>query len=68
MEFIRFPSKESSRKAMRVFLTGPDDVYMTFREEWPEGTCLTNTSTVRALQALGVDFEWLTKDLDFGKL
>jgi hypothetical protein len=63
MEIIRFETKENLVKAMGVFRNGPSDVYFTFRGDWPDEMCITNTSTVRALQALGVEFTWLTEHL-----
>jgi len=65
MEFIRFRTKEDLRKAMGIFrhVTSPD-ITFTFRKDWPDDTCVTNTATVRALQALGYSFEWLTEHLE----
>lgn len=65
MEIIRFPTKEHLREAMGVFWeVASPDIYFTFRKEWPEGTCVTNTATVRALQSLGFSFEWLTEKVE----
>jgi hypothetical protein len=65
MELIRFRTKDDLRKAMSVFrhFTSPE-ITFTFRDDWPDDTCVTNTATVRALQALGCPFEWLTEHLE----
>jgi hypothetical protein len=62
MEFVRFKTPEDRRKALGIFRdVTSSDIYFTFREDFPERTCITNTATVRALIQHGVDFEWLTE-------
>ena len=64
LEFIRFRTPEDLRKALGIFREVQSaDVYFTFREEFPPDTCVTNTATVRALQAHGLAFEWLTENI-----
>src|SRR5947209_2077015 len=64
MEVIRFETRENLVKAMGVFRqVASSDIHFTFRGDWPEDMCVTNTATVRALQALGVKFNWLTEHL-----
>jgi hypothetical protein len=61
MEIIHFRTKQDLRQAMGLFReVSSSDIFFTFRKDWPDGTCVTNTATVRALQALGLPFEWLT--------
>jgi hypothetical protein len=64
MEFIRFKTREDSRKAMGIFLKDTSgNIYFSFRADFPENTCVTNTATVRALRAHGFAFEWLTENV-----
>jgi hypothetical protein len=64
VEFVRFKTREDMRKAMGIFLKATSgDICFTFREDFPENTCVTNTATVRALRAHGFDFEWLTENV-----
>jgi hypothetical protein len=63
LEFIRFRTREDRRKALGIFgQDAPSDVYFTFSADFPENTCVTNTSTVRALRERGIPFEWLTEN------
>jgi hypothetical protein len=64
MEIIRFETRENLVKAMGVFRhVSSSDIHFTFRGDWPDEMCVTNTATVRALQGLGVEFKWLTEHL-----
>ncbi len=64
MEIIQFETRENLVKAMGVFRqVASSDIHFTFRGDWPDEMCITNTATVRALQALGVKFNWLTEHL-----
>jgi hypothetical protein len=64
LELIRFRTQQDQLEAFRIFReNASSDTFFTFRKEWPEGVCQTNTSTVRALQGLGVPFEWLTENV-----
>jgi hypothetical protein len=61
MEIIRFETRENLVKAMGVFRqVASSDIHFTFRGDWSDEMCITNTATVRALQALGVKFNWRT--------
>jgi hypothetical protein len=62
MEVIRFKTDTDQTKAMGLFHeVTAGGITFSFRKEFPERTCVTNTATVRALQAYGVGFEWLTE-------
>ena len=63
LEIVRFQTQEDLRKALGIFReVTSSDVYFTFRKDFPANTCVTNTATVRALQAHGLPFEWLTEN------
>jgi hypothetical protein len=64
MEFLRFKTPQDLRKALGIFReVTSSEIYFTFREDFPPNTCVTNTATVRALQARGIPFEWLTENV-----
>jgi hypothetical protein len=63
MEFVRFPTKQDRLDALGIFWdVTSSEIHFTFRKDWPENTCITNTATVRELVKHGVNFEWLTEN------
>jgi hypothetical protein len=64
MEIIRFKTREDLRKAMGIFRdVTSSEISFTFRKDFPDNTCVTNTATVRVLLQHGLAFEWLTENV-----